>query len=117
MAAEERIIKKWCSDLKCFFVLIAHIQREKDEIQGGTKIMVDALGTKLAPKVPKDFGDVVLAVRDGTKYCWSTTALQVDLKAATLPLSDKLDPTFKHIVDAWKRRSKVVTKEEVKEEK
>lgn len=117
MNAEEKLLKKLCSDLRCFFVLVAHIQRNRDEILGHTQIMVDALGSKLAPKVPKDFSDVVLAVREGSNFSWSTTAPQVDLKARTLPLQDKLTPTFAHIVDAWKRRTKVAGTNETETKK
>ena len=109
MNAEERLVKKFVSDLKCFFTLVGHIQRSKDAITGGTQIMVDALGTKLAPKIPKDFSDVVLAVRENKEFTWSTTAVQVDLKARTLPLDDKLKPTFVQIVEAHRRRTKLTT--------
>jgi hypothetical protein len=114
MNAEEKIIKKFCSDLRCFFVLIAHIQRAYDEIVGQQQLMVDALGNKLAPKLPKDFSDVVLGVREGAKFFWSTTAMQVDLKARTLPLSDKLEPSFVQMVESWKEREATAKQEEVK---
>jgi hypothetical protein len=112
MNAEERLIKKFCSDLQCFFVLIAHIQPAVDAIIGRKTLMVDALGTKLAPKLPKDFSDIVLAVREGTTFSWSTAATGVDLKARTLPLKDKLPPDFGQFVDAWKRRTALVTTKE-----
>ena len=114
MAAEEKIIKKFCSDLRCFFVLTAHIQRIYDEVIGQQQLMVDALGNKLAPKLPKDFSDVVLAVRDGSKYSWSTAAVQVDLKASTLPLSDKLEPSFVQVVESWRKREATAQQEKGK---
>ncbi len=105
MIAEERFIKKCCSDLKCFFLLTAHIQRQQDEVQGGMQIMVDSLGKKLAPKIPKDFSDVVLAVKTGAQFSWSTIAPQVDLKNRALPLADGLKPDFGQMVDKWKQRT------------
>ena len=114
MAMEEKLIKKFLCDLKCFFVLVGHVQRTVDPLVGGTQIMVDSLGKKLAPKIPKDFSDVVYAVREGKNFHWSTIAPNVDLKARTLPLADKLQPDFGQIVDAWKRRTKVAQVTETK---
>lgn len=107
MNAEERLVKKWCSDLKCFFILTAHITRSMDETIGRPIISVGALGNKLAPKLPKDFSDVVLSVREGTTFTWSTTAANIDLKARTLPLSDKLLPDFGQMVESWRKRNKL----------
>ncbi|KKN74517.1 hypothetical protein LCGC14_0389340 [marine sediment metagenome] len=105
MNAEERFIKKCCSDLRCYFLLTAHLQRLVDELAGGMTLMVDALGTKLAPKIPKDFSDVVLAVKAGIEFTWSTAAINVDLKNRALPIADKLKPDFGQMVDKWKQRT------------
>ena len=107
MNAEAKLITKCCSDIKCFFVLTAHVEREMDETIGRPQLMVGALGRKLAPKLPKDFSDVVLAYREGTEFFWSTIAPNVDLKARTLPLSDKLKPTFDQIIKPWRERVKL----------
>lgn len=104
MNAEEKLIKKLCADLKCFFILNAHIEREPDEIAGQTQIMVSCLGRRLAPKLPKDFSDVVLSYREGKEFFWSTVAPNVDLKARTLPLENKLQPSFGQVVEAWRKR-------------
>jgi len=108
MNAEEKFIKKCCADLKCFYVLTAHVDREPDEVGLGTKIMVSALGSKLAPKLPKDFSDVVYSYREGADYYWSTMAPNVDLKHRLLPLLDKLDPSFQQVVTAWQGLTRVV---------
>ena len=100
----ERLVLKFCADLKCFRCLNGHIEREPDIITGAPKTMVSALGRKLAPKLPKDFSDVVMCVREGSSYFWSTKEANVDLKHRTLPLESKLKPTFVQVVDAWKRR-------------
>lgn len=104
MNAEEKIIKKCCADLRCFFCLTAHVEKEMDETIGRPMLMVGALGRKLAPKLPKDFSDVVIAYREGVEFFWSTTSANVDLKARTLPLKDKLLPSFGQIVESWKVR-------------
>ena len=69
--------------------------------------MVSALGTKLAPKLPKDFSDVVYSYREGSQYFWSTITPQMDLKHRLLPLKDKLSPSFGQVVQAWRELSKV----------
>jgi len=104
MNAEEKLIKKLCADTKCFFVLTAHVQTLMDQTIGRPMLMVDALGTKLAPKLPKDFSDIVYTYREGTDFFWSTVAANIDLKARTLPLEDKMQPSFGQVVEAWQKR-------------
>jgi hypothetical protein len=104
MDNEERLVNTWCSALKCFFVLTAHIEREPNEVTGGVTVQVGALGRKLAPKLPRFFSEVVLCYREGDKYWWSTTTPMHDLKRRVLPLSEKIEPHFKPIVEAWKAR-------------
>ena len=108
MNAEEELIRKCCADLRCFFALLAHVEREMDEVIGHVQLMAGALGRKLAPKLPKDFSDVIITIRDSDQFRWSTTMNNVDLKARTLPLSDKLQPSFGPIVEAWRERQKLV---------
>jgi len=105
MNAEEKLLLKLTSDLKCFFCLTAHVEKEKDAISGMPLIMVSALGSKLAPKIPRTFSDVVLAVKEGDKFNWSTGAIGVDLKGRSLPIADGLEPSFEQIVEIWKRRN------------
>lgn len=88
----------------CFFVLIGHLEVEKDELTGGTKLMASTLGRKLAPKIPLNFDDVVQAIRVGKEFHWSTGAINVDLKARNLPIGDKLAPSFVPIIDKWKEK-------------
>lgn len=100
----ERIIRKLCEDHDCHFVLISHVEREKDEVLGGIKLMVSTLGAKLAPKLPTLFSDVILTVRDGTKYVWDTANPQADLKTRNLTHSQNIKPDFGAIVAKWKSR-------------
>lgn len=105
MNAEEKLVLKLTSDLKCFFVLTAHIEKEPDIVTGVPLTMVGALGRKLAPKLPRTFSDVILAVKEGDKFTWSTAAVGVDLKSRSLPIKDGLTPSFGQIVEVWKRRN------------
>lgn len=99
----ERLIVKLCVDTKCHFVLLAHLEREVDEVTGGTSLMASTLGRKLAPKLPRFFSDVIQAKRNVDKFVWSTAASNVDLKARNLPISDNLEPSFKAILASWKK--------------
>lgn len=100
----EQFLLTMTSNVKCLFVLTAHVERELDEVGGGVKLMASTLGRKLAPKLPRFFSEVVMSVREGKDFFWSTSSAGVDLKFRALPISDKLTPTFKPIVDAYKRR-------------
>ena len=106
MNAEEKLILKLTSDLDCFFVLTAHIEKEMDETIGKPMSMAGALGRKLAPKLPRTFSDVVLAKKEGKEFYWSTTESNIDLKNRTLAFSGKISPSFVQIVEAWKKRNK-----------
>lgn len=104
----ERLVQKLCIDTTCHFVLIAHAERETDEVLGGSKIMAGTLGKKLGPKLPRFFSDVILAQKDGTKFTWSTAAAGADLKARNLLISDNLPPDFGPIIQSWKKNGGLI---------
>jgi hypothetical protein len=85
----------------CHMVLVAHVEREVDEITGATKTMVSTMGRKLAPMIPPNFGDVVLATKSGNDFSWSTAESGYDLKGAFLPNSSKLPPSFGPLLKQW----------------
>jgi hypothetical protein len=105
MAATEMLLLKLSSDLHCFFVLTAHIEKEPDEITGMAKVAVSTLGRKLAPKIPRFFSEVIRARKDPTgKYLWSTQDSEADLKNRALPSSNSIPQDFAPIVAAYQRR-------------
>jgi hypothetical protein len=105
MNLEEKLILKLTSDLRCFFVLIAHIDRVTDEVTTYQRIVPAALGSKLGPKIGRFFSEVVLASRDKAGgFFWSTNDSMADLKFRALPMSDKLAPSFAPIVDTYRKR-------------
>lgn len=106
----ENFLIKLTTDLQCFVVLIAHQEREVDEVTGGTSITVSTLGKKLAPKVSRNFSDCVLSVREAASFRWTTAASNTDLKTRNLPISDKLAPSFKPLVDTWVKRGGILRK-------
>lgn len=109
----ERYINSLCMNLRCFFVLTAHVEKEVDEVLGGINIMASTLGRKLAPKLPRFFSEVIYARREGagtnTQFFWSTASAQVDTKKRILPFGDKLNPSFKELVDLWRKKNAVPT--------
>jgi hypothetical protein len=106
MNLEEKLILQLTSQLKCYFVLIAHVDKELNEITGAQQIMAAALGRKLAPRLQRFFSEVVLTKRgkDGAAFQWSTSDTLADLKNRALPISDSLPPSFEVVVKAHQSR-------------
>jgi hypothetical protein len=104
----EFVIKKLTMGTKCTFVLIGHVEREVDEVGGGSKIMIATLGKKLAPKIPLNFSDVVLAVRAQSGWSWSTATPMADLKTRNLKYAEGLPPSFGPILESWKRQGGLI---------
>ena len=96
-----RMICDWC---RCHFVLIGHVERETDPVSGATKIMVSSLGKSLSPKIPAIFSDVILTVREGSKWYWDTSSSLADLKTRNLPIAANIKPDFRPILEKWKSR-------------
>jgi len=101
----ERFIIKLTTDTQCFFILTAHLERETDEVTGGTQLMASTLGRKLAPRLPRFFDDVIHCRREGAKFTWATDTMNVDLKARNLPISGGLNPSFQQIITAWRNKN------------
>ena len=102
----QRLISKLCLSCQCHFVLIGHIEPERDETTGRVVNMVSTLGRKLAPKIPNNFSDVILSKRSGSQFTWSTADGGTDLKARNLPISENITPSFAIPVSNWAARQK-----------
>jgi len=98
------VVRKLATDCKSFFVLIAHVERETNELTGGSNITVSTLGAKLAPKIPPWFTSVVLAKKVDDRFYWSTAETGVDTKNGDLPLSKELPPTFEPLITSYQKR-------------
>ena len=106
MNMEEGLIFQLTSACNCFVVTTAHLDLERDELQGSMQFMPAMLGKKLAPKIPRLYSDVILQYREQTNFYWSTIRDRYScLKARNLPLSDKLPPDFGQIYQSWLKRS------------
>lgn len=100
----EVLLEMLCNQCPCHFVLLAHVERETDQVLGGVKLMVSTLGRALAPKIPAMFSDVILTVRQGTKWVWDTANVQADLKTRNLAIRADNPPDFRAIVSKWRAR-------------
>lgn len=100
----EKLIRQLTDGCKCHFVLTAHVEREIDQVFGGVKVTVSTLGRALAPKLPPMFSDVILSVREGTVFKWSTANALADLKTRNLELSENVKPDFEAIFKKWLSR-------------
>lgn len=103
------IIHKLTSGCNCNFVLIAHVEREVDQITGGTKLMLSAPGKAITAQLPQPFSDVIYTVREGDKFYWDTANSQADVKTRNLPIQSKLPADFSTIVNKWSARMKLAT--------
>jgi len=104
MGLEENILLKFQADLTSYFICNAHIVREPDEVSGTSKVVAAALGSKLGPRVPRFFGEVVLSKRGAQKFTWRTMDNEADLKNRILPIGQELVPDFTPIVAAYQKR-------------
>ena len=100
----ETLIFMLTNQLRCHFVLLAHVERESDPVLGGIKIMVSTLGKALAPKLPPMFSDVVLASRAGSKFTWATGSALADVKTRNLPIKSGQEADFRPIIAKWQSR-------------
>jgi len=107
----EALLMKINSDRKCYFILTAHVEKEMDEITGVQRVMTSTLGRKLAPKIPRFFGEVVYARRtaEAPFFRWSTLDSTADLKNRVLPVAAILSANFKPVVDGHNARKALVT--------
>lgn len=101
-----RLVGMLTDGCKCHFTLIAHVERETDNVLGGIKLMVSTLGKAIAPKFPAMFSDVILAVRSADRWSWDTASAMADVKTRNLPIKSDNPPTFKLLFDKWLSRNK-----------
>jgi len=102
-----KILSLLCASCDCHFILIAHVERETDQVLGGVKITISTLGKALAPKLPVMFSDVILTVRQADKWFWDTASMMADVKTRNLPILSTNQPTFATIIAKWKARGGV----------
>lgn len=107
----ESYLRLICDHCRCWFILLAHVEKEIDPVQGGMKITVATIGQKLPPLVPPMFSDVIYTVREGTKWTWNTAGMGVVTKARCLPWAEGIEPSFKQVYDRWMTRASAAVKD------
>lgn len=105
----EGFLRMTCDNVRAWFILIGHEEKEVDQINGGLVRTVSAIGKALAPIIPPMFSDVVLCTRDGTKWSWNTARSGVATKARNLPWADGLPASFKPMFETWRRRAEAAS--------
>lgn len=104
----ERLMDRWTCGIPCHFIMTGHLEREKDEVTGAIKNFPSTLGTKLPPKVPLLYDDVIMTKRQGTDFYWTIEDPNTDLKTRHLGMTGKFPPSFGPVFEAWKRQGNVV---------
>lgn len=102
-------IHKLTSGCICHIVIIAHVEREIDQILGGNKITVSVPGKAIAATILQPFSDVILASRENDKFFWDTANSQADVKTRNLPIQSKLPADFGQVYDKWAARARVAS--------
>jgi hypothetical protein len=104
----EGFLRMTCDNTRCWFILISHVEKEIDPVNGGLQLMVSGIGKALSPLVPPMFSDVVWCKREGTKWTWNTASSGVATKARNLPWADGLPQDFEQVYSRWQGRAKSV---------
>ncbi len=105
MDAEMRFINQCVNSLTAMFVLIAHLEINKDEVDGKIYKFPKVLGNKNTYDFGKHFSDVILAEDQGNnEYTWCTDAKGMQLKTRNLKKGSKLKPDFVPLVEKWASR-------------
>lgn len=101
----EGFLRLICDHCRCWFILLAHVEKEIDPVVGGMKITVATIGKALPPLIPPMFSDVIYTIREGKKWTWNTAGTGVVTKARYLPWDEGMAPSFAPLVEKWKLRS------------
>lgn len=102
MESEMQFLNQMCYDSKSWFVMVGHLDKSMDEVNGGQIITPKALGSKNGGQVALNFDDVILVERNGAKFSWTNFSKNVDTKPGWLKIGDDLSPDFSPMVKAWK---------------
>lgn len=103
----ENTLFKLVDGCRCHFVLLAHVEREVDQVLGGVKIMASTLGKALAPKIPAMFSELLYAERVGADFKWSTANPQVDTKSRYLGIGN-FPQSYAPLFKEWQARGGVI---------
>lgn len=95
--------------VSCPVVVIAHVGRGEDSLEGRNKITVNTVGQKLAPDLPRMFDDMIHAEREGTNFTWSTATSGAVAKGRNVPILAGMKPDFGVVVKSWIKAGGILT--------
>lgn len=104
MDTQMRFILQCVNSLTCTFVLLGHLEINKDEVDGRMYRFPKLLGNKNSYDFGKHFSDVILAEDQGDKFNWSTQDKNMQLKSRNLGRGSKFKPDFVTLLDNWSKR-------------
>lgn len=87
--------------IKAPFVLVAHIERETDEVSRNVFITIATLGSKYPLRIGRNYHDVIMAQQKSGVFSWSTASKDAQLKGTYLPIDKDLTPDFRPLVCQW----------------
>lgn len=103
------LIHKLTSGCNCHFVLIAHVERETDQVMGGLKLLPAVLGKAITSQITQPFSDVILSTRENATFTWDTANSQADVKTRNLPIASKIPADFGQIYEKWRKRAEAAS--------
>lgn len=99
------LIHKLTTGCPCHFALVAHPDRQIDEVLGGVKLMPGTPGKAIQGIISQPFSDVILTKREIASWWWDTADSSADLKTRNLPILSKIPPNFGTIINKWRSRA------------
>lgn len=104
----EQFVNTLAQSLKCWFVLTTHVERENDPISGLQKIMPSTIGRVLAPRLPKNFSEVLYCRRivagSQQTWVWDNMTTEANVKFRNLAPSPSIKPDFGLIKSNWEKK-------------
>lgn len=100
---ENRFLQSLCA-LRCSVVVMAHLQSERDEVTGATRLFPQGVTKNFGTDLPKLFDEVIYSSANAGRFAWSTAETNIITKTRLLPIASGQEPSFVPIFEAWKRQ-------------
>lgn len=99
---EEKLVNRLTLGTAGHFVLLAHVDRQVDQVLGGIKTTPAAIGQKLPNHIGRFFDDVIYSQSENGKFIWSTSMSGFDTKTRHLKIAKELEPSFVPLLKRWR---------------
>ena len=91
------------NSLRCHVIVLGHPDKQFNEASGVTTMTMQSVGQKLSPQLPRKFDDVIMALKNGDKFTWSTAELNSEGKGRNLPIKAGMPQDFGLVVAGWQK--------------